>query len=137
MTSWPAGQWSAAYAQPTTLEPALSAALAEAREDEPIRVIVRLDDAGHSALIENQLRRPHTQRAAQRTAFVRALRQSAEASQRDLLTYLAQPSVARQVSEVKSLWAINAVALAARPAVVQALARRPDVRSVALDRWQK
>jgi subtilisin family serine protease len=137
MTSWPAGQWSAAYAQPTTLEPALSAALAKADEDEAIRVIVRLADAEHSALIESQLREPLARRIAQRTAFVRALRQSAEASQRDLLTYLAQPSVARQVSEVKSLWAINAVALAARPAVVQALARRPDVRSVALDRWQK
>jgi uncharacterized repeat protein (TIGR01451 family) len=137
MTSWPAGQWSAAYAQPTTLEPALSAALAKAGEDEAIRVIVRLADAEHSALIESQLREPLARRIAQRTAFVRDLQRAAESAQRDLLAYLARPSIAQQVSEVKPLWAINAVALAARPAVVRALARRPDVRSVALDRWQK
>jgi len=125
MTSWPAGQWSAAYAQPTTLEPALSAALAKAGEDEAIRVIVRLADAEHSALIESQLREPLARRIAQRTAFVRALRHAAESAQRDLLAYLDQPRVAQQVSDVRPLWAINAVALAARPAVVQALARRP------------
>ena len=133
ITSWPTGQSSAAYAEPTALEPAL----AEAREGEAIRVIVRLADAGHSALIESQLRRPYAQRVAQRTAFVRDLQQAAESAQRDLLAYLSQPSTARQVSEVRSLWAINAVALAARPAVVQTLARRPDVRSVTLDRWQR
>jgi len=125
------------HAQPTALEPALVAALAKAREDEAIRVIVRLADAEHSALIESQLRQPYAQRVAQRTSFVRALQQTADAAQRDLLAYLSQLSTAGQVSEVKSLWAINAVALAARPAVVRALARQPDVRSITLDRWQK
>lgn len=107
-------QQPAIQAQPTTLEPALSAALAEAREDEAIRVIVRLADAEHSALIESQLREPLARRIAQRTAFVRALRHAAESAQRDLLAYLDQPRIAQQVSDVRPLWAINAVALAAR-----------------------
>jgi hypothetical protein len=138
LASWPPRHGSlVAQAQPTALEPALAEVLSRTQEDEAVRVIVRLADAEHSALIESQLREPLARRIAQRTAFVRALRHAAESAQRDLLAYLDQPRVAQQVSDVRPLWAINAVALAARPAVVRALARRPDVRSVALDRWQK
>ena len=77
------------------------------------------------------------QRAARGAAVVDALRQTATASQAPLLADLAAGLSAGRVRSYESLWVVNAVAVEADRDTLLAMAARPEVRFVRLDRWRQ
>ncbi len=113
------------------LSTGLRAALDKAGPADRLRVIVRLKSAALPVTATDQKR--------EATASVVAhLQADAASQQRAALDFLAQPAIAAQTGEVRSLWIINALALtAATPEVIKTLAARDDVESVVEDRWRQ
>ncbi len=68
---------------------------------------------------------------------VALLRSTAEASQRDMLAFLAAQASAGRADHIRPLWIVNAVGVHATPPLVWELARRSDVKLVRADRWRQ
>jgi bacillopeptidase F len=97
----------------------LAAAMAAAPST-PVSVIAYLNDTA-----------PPTAPVPVRAA-IRGLKQRAHARQGPLVSSLAR----RRAQRIRPLWVVNAVAFRAAPAVVRAIAARPDVRTVEEDPLQ-
>jgi subtilisin family serine protease len=67
------------------------------------------------------------------TAVVRELDRTASGAQADLLEWLEANRAAGRIREVTRLWAVDAIAFAAMPSAIRAVAARPDVAAVTLD----
>jgi len=116
------GETSTSWA--ATLNAPLRHVLAKTTSSSEIAVIVTLNDqiapTRFSHLAPGRLRRD---------AMIKALRQHSEDSQRDLRHFLETSGV----QKFKPLWSINGLAFQASPALITALATRPEVAEVRLD----
>lgn len=112
-----------AVAQAAAIAPDLAAELAARAPNEEIAVIVSLSDKVNPRLF----RQPD--RSKRDTRLARALKAKAAATQGVHRTFL-QNRGARRLHE---LWAINGIAVTARPAVIRQLASRPGIESIRLD----
>lgn len=106
------------------IAPDLRAALAGADPAAEFAVIVTLRDKVDVSRINDR------NRAVRRSKLVRALKRAADNGQRPLLSLLH----ADDARAIKQLWAINGIAVRARPHTLRALARRSEVEAIHLDR---
>jgi serine protease AprX len=113
----------AAAVRAGAVDPALREHLASRAVHEDVAVVVQLADRVDPSLIRGEDRR------ARARALVSALRQKASATQPPLRAHL----YALGAREVRSLWAINALAATVRGDSIDAVARHPAVASVRLD----
>jgi bacillopeptidase F len=104
--------------------PALEAALQTSGPEDELRVIVRFSQR---ADLESAR---HMPRPLRRPAMIRELKATAEHAQRDVRLLLER----KRIKDVKTLWAVNAAALQARPDVIYELSGHPHVESIQLDR---
>ncbi|HHN94454.1 MAG TPA: hypothetical protein ENK17_06775, partial [Anaerolineae bacterium] len=110
----------ASAAPPAPLDPALERALRAAEEsDGDLRVIVYLREPAPTA------------------ASVTALQAHAARTQAPLRAYLDAAQAAGQVAAYTPFWIFDGLAVQARPETVRALAARPDVAAVRLDRYRR
>ncbi len=72
-------------------------------------------------------------RAARQAAIIAALRAHASASQTPLVAFLGGQRALGRVARLTSFWLFNGVSITATPAVIAAIAARPDVASVTPD----
>lgn len=72
-------------------------------------------------------------RLAQRTALVRSLQQTAQASQAGVLAALSQRSRSQTATDIRPLWIINAIAARATLTTVLEIAARSEVAIIRLD----
>lgn len=113
---------------PPRIDPAIQAAQAAA-PDGQTRFIVYL-----AAQADLAPARALSGQAARGAWVYAALRQTAQTTQADLVTYLDKQRVGGHVRDYRSLWIVNAVVVTADAETVQALAAREDVARLALDR---
>lgn len=135
-----------AAAQQMRLTADLQQRLSSAGEREPIRVIVLMQAQANLSNFAAEIASVTV--AGVGTAQGKAARQSlrqqmhatlqttARESQQALLDSLQSPLRLGQASEVRSFWLVNAIALQANPAIIRALAARPDVAHIQLDPWR-
>ena len=119
-----------------TLSPDLERALQTARSDAQLRVIVRLRDTAPLPAPGSSLN-AGAERQALRHALVQSLQATAETAQRPIQAFLARPDIAPQVSETRSFWIFNGLALQTTPQVIKAIAARDDMASISLDEWRR
>jgi bacillopeptidase F len=103
--------------------PRLQAALASVAPNEKIPVIIRLSEQLDLANYR------HLPKKERRRQLVQELRATSGRSQKELRKLLRQVGVRK----IKDLWHINALAIDADPALIAAIASRPEVASVTLD----
>jgi len=121
---WLVGIWLiASFASAGVIAPDLKARLSSAGEDEKIPVIV---------VLKTQV--PPRAFSQQPSALILSLRQTAETTQRDLLSLLQSAKESAEAEKIKSFWIVNAVALRATRGLIEAIAGREDVDVVELDR---
>jgi len=104
--------------------PALEAALQTSGPEDEIRVIVRFSQRADIGSLR------HMPRPLRRSSMIREMKATTEHGQRDARLLLEK----KAVKDFKTLWALNAVALQARPDVIYELSGHPDVESIQLDR---
>jgi len=107
------------------LAPGLEDALASLQPGEEVPVLASLSERVDPAAIGG----PGRSRPQVRADLVRALRDLARTTQGPIIGWLQS----RGVSDVVSLWAVNALAFRAPAEVIRALAEQPGVASVRLD----
>ncbi len=123
--------------------PGLQQALQSALPGAMLRVIVRLRDSRPSSVASLLAQdapaeaMPREQRVARRRALAASLQQHAQASQAGLRAFLSRPDIAPQISEMRSFWIFNGLALQTTPEVVKAIAAREEVASISLDEWRQ
>ncbi|MDX1615254.1 MAG: S8 family serine peptidase [Candidatus Promineifilaceae bacterium] len=110
------------------LGPALTQALAESTPDDPLRVLIYLDQQPE---LPRASRQAGTVEARQ--ALVNDLQLAAAASQVDLLQTLKSLSDRGQASQIRPLWIVNAVSVRIQGESLSALAHRSDVAAIRLD----
>ncbi len=116
------------------LEPDLARALAHAGPDARLQVIVEMRPQADLRLAAAGATTP--QEARRR--IVATLQATALRSQAGLLGALQTAQEAGQVEQVTSFWIFNGLALRnASPALIRALATRPDVALLRLDHWRR
>ncbi len=113
-----------ATARAARIAPALQAALVNADPAAELAVIVTLRDKVDVRRFNDRNRR------VRRAKLVSALKRAADSGQRPLLSLLQ----AERAGAVKQLWAINGIALRARPQTLHALARRSEIEAIYIDR---
>jgi len=106
------------------ITPGLASQLDKARGQEPVKAMVFLRDALDVAALDLQLHLEKAPLARRHARVIQALQDQAQQSQADLLTTLAADP---RVVGYTSYWLVNAVMVAAPPAVIRELAARPDV----------
>ncbi len=122
---------SAGAAAPTkdtnVISPGVAAKLATLGSGEQMTVIITLSDqADLSAL-------PGASRAARSSAAIRALQAKASASQMPVTAFLRARTAQHKVTEFRSFWIFDGLAVTATADVIEELAARSDVASVTLD----
>ena len=125
---------------PANIEPALLKAAIQAKGS-PVRFIVHLAAQADLATAAAAPPPPGlgaaTARQARVASVVSALRETASRTQVALLRDLSNRQAAGQVQRYASLWVTNAVAVTADSDTLFAVASRPEVRLVTLDRWRQ
>ncbi|OGQ00499.1 MAG: hypothetical protein A2Z40_05100 [Deltaproteobacteria bacterium RBG_19FT_COMBO_60_16] len=106
-----------------TIAPDLEEALAAAGPGEKVPVIVSFSDKVDLTLFQEK------DKKLKRSLIVKTLRDKAEKSQKELNAFLKDAGI----EDAVTLWAINALALAADAGLVELLAGWPGVESVRLD----
>jgi uncharacterized repeat protein (TIGR01451 family) len=115
------------------LEPDLLRALAEAQEDETLRVIVYVhDQTDLEAVVDGEANATKA-----RVRVVSTLQSSAAQSQAPLLPYLDEAQTSGRVEQYTQFWIVNAIAVQAQPSVIHELAARPEVRAIHLDHYRQ
>ena len=109
-------------AKAASIDPVVEAILEQAHPTDELPIIVRLRSRDDVSKFR------HYERRARRRETVRSLRKHASRSQRHLRRLMR-----RAGTDVRNLWAINALALDARPALIERLARRQDVDRIDFD----
>lgn len=116
--------WKSIEVHAGIMTPDLQTAIQAADPGREIQVIVTLSDRVDIRLFKE------TQKSRRRANILKALRNNAEFSQRDLKALLRR----RRARRMKSLWLINGIAVTARADVIRELARLPQVARIRLDR---
>jgi len=120
------------------IEPPLQRELAGAHEDEyvPIVIVLRpqLDAGGKlRALRGLEGRRGVERKRQQRELLVAELKRVARTSQAELLGLLRKLEADKRVRQVRPLWLVNAVGIAARPSAIAEIAKLREVARLHLD----
>lgn len=135
-SGWLLPAWAAPLQQPpppAALEPGLARALAQARPDDVLSVIVAL----RQQVTPEQIVQAAAGPLQARTRLVTALQSLASRSQGSLRAYLDQERASGKVRYYTPFWIFNGLAVRAQPAVVRALAARPEVAVVRLDHYRQ
>ena len=103
--------------------------LAAAEAGETLRYIVHMADAGSGLQAVQSIADPETRRVV----LVEQLQQTAQQSQQALLNDIQSLQQTGSIQSARSLWIINAVAVAGTVESVAQLAQRPDVARITLD----
>ncbi len=120
-------------APPAPLDPALARALAQAGPDDILPAIVVLrEQAALTPMGEGEGERPEVARER-----VRVLQSLADRTQAPLRAYLEAERAAGRVESYTPFWIFNGIAVRARPDTLRALAARPEVTLVRLDRYRQ
>ncbi|MFN2226584.1 MAG: S8 family serine peptidase, partial [Anaerolineae bacterium] len=114
------------------VEPALLKRLLGGKPGAQYRVVVEL---AAQAQIEGL--GPAESRTERRNRVVGELQSTAAEAQRGLLTYLESQQEGDQVERIQPFWVLNGVGLTADGDTLLAVARRPEVRLIREDRWQR
>ena len=121
---------------PSNIDPALLKAAIQDKTGS-LRFIVELRAQADLAALQMAPGAGTQTAKAARVAVVDALRRTADASQTALLAELAAGLSAGRVISYDPLWVVNAVAVEADRDTLLAVAARPEVRFVRLDRWRQ
>jgi subtilisin family serine protease len=111
------------------VNPAAQQAFSRLAADARVAVIVRLNEQ----INPQQVVPPPGPPAGRAQAVIRALQAQAARTQAPLLADLKLAQARGEAGRVTSLWIINAVVVEASPALLSALALRPDVAQITLD----
>jgi len=115
------------------LEPEVERLLAEAEDDDLVRVIVYLrprDPVGQMSVGGED-------GSLSGVEIVSRLKETAEGAQAGLRTYLDRELAAGRVSFYQALWITNAIVVEAWPTVIRELAADPSVDVVRVDHWRQ
>jgi subtilisin family serine protease len=106
-----------------TIDPCLSDAVSTTEPGEKIGIIVVMKESFDVYSVWGDY-----------VTVVTGLRATAQKSQAELLDHLLSSEGSGQVSDIKSFWIINAVAMKAIPVVIEEIAQRPDVDYITLEK---
>ncbi|MGA1874656.1 MAG: S8 family serine peptidase, partial [bacterium] len=112
------------HVQAAVISPDLQSALATSEGTEHFPVIIRLSEKAGLKGHQEGSRKCH------RSKVIKALKQTAEITQKSLRSFLRQEGI----EPVVPLWIINGLALHAQPAVIRKLAERPEIESIRLNK---
>ena len=112
-------------AQAGDLDPGLEDILLQTPADEPVSVLVYLQDRVNIAAVNHELNVRRARLAVRHEEVVRALQNKATATQGDLETYLGELLGQGRIDGFRALWIDNVVTLEAVPAEIAAIAGRP------------
>ncbi len=118
---------SAAY-----IDPNLIVEMDQAGDDYVSVLIIMKDKVDLDDMVAT-LSRKHASLASRHYDVITALQEKAALAQTAILSSLAGAQAASQVKNVKSFWISNMIAVQVRPAFVERIAARADVKSVLLD----
>ena len=116
-----------------TLSPALEVLLQDLGPDEPIKVLVVLEDQADIPQLDLNLRGAKASISQRHRLVVESLREAAARSQSGLLGDLTAKSASGRVVGFVPHWLINSVVVTATAQVVRDIAARPDVARVEPD----
>jgi subtilisin family serine protease len=116
------------------ISPSLQEQLSTAQPDQKLPVQIVLNQQYDNALLNGQVE--GMTRPERRVAVANILREYSAEQQASLAEYLSQQEAVGAVTNIKSLWIVDAMYCEAIPAVVQVLAARPDVEYVNYDLLQ-
>jgi subtilisin family serine protease len=119
--------------RPATCDPALARALAQASPDDIIPAIVVLREQTEPERVVRLAASPRQARAF----LVAELQAVADRTQAPLRAFLEAERAAGRVEVYTPFWIFNGIAVRARPDTLRALAARPDVALVRLDRYRR
>lgn len=114
------------------MHPEIQSAL-DLRPDQPMRAIVHLRQTRLSPSAAAGSDAAESDREAARGAYLDALRAAHADASAGVMAYLGSEARAGRVTRQVDLWLADAVAITADPAVIQALAGRPEVRWITPD----
>lgn len=121
----------ASAAQAASVGSSLAESMAAAADGDRIPVIIELhasaDVSGAAASVAGR------GRDARSAAIIGALQSTASGSQAGISAYLGSQAAAGNASDATAYWLFNGLAVEATPAVINAIASRPEVASVTLD----
>ncbi len=120
-------------AQAGTITPALEDLLRNQGKDDPIKVLVVLEDQADIPRLDRDLRGSKAAMSQRHRLVVEALRDAAARSQSGLLADLVSKSNAGRVVGFVPHWLINSIVVTATPEAVRSIAARPDVARVEPD----
>ena len=110
-----------------SIDPQVQAAMNDLQPDGMMTVIVTLKDQADLSRI------PGASRAARQQGVIRALQAKAEASQKQIISFLETQQGQGNVREFDSLWVFNGLSVTATPEVIESLAARSDVEKITAD----
>jgi subtilisin family serine protease len=109
------------------IDPRVQAEMNDLQFDEMLTVIVTLKEQADLSRI------PGASRAARQQGVIRALQAKAEASQKQIITYLTNQQAHGNVTEFDSFWVFNGLSATATLEVIETLADRSDVVQITSD----
>ena len=109
------------------IDPRVQNAMNDLGPDGMLTVIVTLIDQADLSRI------PGASRAARQQGVIRALQAKAQASQKQIISYLETQQGHGNVSKFDSLWVFNGLSVTATPGVIEDLAARSDVDKITPD----
>jgi subtilisin family serine protease len=115
------------------IDPILRHRLAAAEPEQMVKAIVVLDAQADLAPLGTVTGEGAAARARRLRLAERALRKTATSSQTGVLDLLDAERANGNVSQIQPLWIVDAVEIAATPAVIEELAGRGDVREIQAD----
>lgn len=122
---------SASSSQAASIGSSLADAMRSARASDQIGVIVELSERANVAAAAASV--APRNRNARSAAVIGALQATSSRSQAGLRTYLRAQASTGSASDLQPFWLFNGISVKARPAVIRAIASRPEVASVVLD----
>jgi bacillopeptidase F len=114
------------------LAPELGEILA-AGDEAPVPVIVMMADQVDLERLNAELAAAGIERRARAARVIPVLKERARETQAELMNEINGWRAARAVSEVKSLWMVNALLVSGTPEVVVGIAARPEVARIFVD----
>lgn len=124
------------HEQPVQLDRQLTQAL---EKNQYVDVLVKLKEQADTAKVAQSVRQkmkgqqPKAQKLAQNRAVVQSLREVAQQSQKDLISFLNREKQAGRVQSFDTFYVVNAIHIKADRSVIEALAQHPDVTEIKLD----
>jgi len=115
------------------VDPALEKQLRDAAAESELNVFITLDDQVDLVALVEELQDRHVSLARRHYEVITALQDKAAETQGELLALVDTAKKAGRVGKVKAFWITNAIAISARPAFIEELKKRSDIRSLYLD----